>query len=131
MDIIKRALSAGQAALSEYDSKRFLLSFGIPVCRGAIAYDADSAAVEAVKIGFPIVLKASGQSLFHKTEAGGVVLNITSEEEVRKESHRLLQIQGTEALLVQEMVKGDRELVCGLIRDPEFGPCVMFGIGGV
>jgi acyl-CoA synthetase (NDP forming) len=59
MDIIKRALSAGQAALSEYDSKRFLSSFGIPVCREAIASDADSAAAEAVKIGFLIVLKAS------------------------------------------------------------------------
>jgi len=131
MDIIKRALSGGQAVLSEYESKRFLSNFDIPVCREAIAYDADSAAAEAVKIGFPVVLKASGESLLHKTEVGGVVLNIASEEEVRKESHRLLKIQGTEALLVQEMVKGDRELVCGLIRDPEFGPCVMFGIGGV
>ncbi len=131
MDIIKRALSAGQAALNEYDSKRFLSSFGIPVCREAIASDAGSAAAEAVKIGFPVVLKASGQGLLHKTEAGGVVLNITSEGEVSRESHRLLQIKGTEALLVQEMVKGNRELVCGLTRDPEFGPCVMFGIGGV
>ncbi len=131
MDIIKEALAKGQAALSEHDSKRFLLSFGIPASLEAIAHDADSAAAEAVRLGFPIVLKASGKNLFHKTEVGGVVLNITSEEEVRKESRRLLKIQGSEAVLVQEMVEGDRELVCGLIRDAQFGPCVMFGIGGI
>jgi len=131
MAIIKEALARGQAALSEYDAKRFCSNFGIPVCREAIAYDADSAVTEAVEIGFPIVLKASGKNLFHKTEVGGIALSLTSEEEVRQESHRLLKIPGSEALLVQEMVKGDRELVCGLIRDAHFGPCVMFGLGGI
>jgi acyl-CoA synthetase (NDP forming) len=124
-------LATGQAALSEHDSKRFLARFGIPVSCEAVAYDANSAAVEAVKIGFPIVLKASGKNLFHKTEVEGVALNLTSKEEVRKESRRLLKIKGCEALLVQEMVKGARELVCGLTRDAQFGPCVMFGIGGI
>jgi len=84
-----------------------------------------------LKIGFPVVLKASGAKLFHKTEIGGVVLNLTSEEEVSREGYRLLKIQGCEALLVQEMIKGDREFVCGLTRDAQFGPCVMFGIGGI
>jgi len=131
MNLIKEALSRGQSALSEYDSKRFLSHFGIPVSREAIAPDADSAAMEAVKIGFPIVLKACGTHLTHKTEAGGVVLNLRSEEEVKKESQRLLKIEGCETLLIQEMVMGDRELVCGLTKDPQFGPCVMFGLGGV
>ena len=131
MDLIKEALARGQSALSEYDSKRFLSSFGIPVIREAIAPDADSAAAEATKIGFPVVLKVSGENLLHKTEVGGVVLNLRSEEEVREESGPLLKIQGCETLLVQEMVKGDRELVCGLTRDAQFGPCVMFGLGGI
>ena len=131
MDIIREALASGQAALSEHDSKRFLSKFGIPVSREAIACDADAAVAEAVRIGFPVVLKASGAKLFHKTEMGGVVLNLTSEEEVKREGYRLLKIQGCEALLVEEMVKGDRELVCGLTRDAQFGPCVMFGIGGI
>lgn len=130
MDIIKEALGRGQAVLIEHDSKRFCSSLGIPVCLEAIAYNADSAATEAVKIGFPVVLKASGKNLFHKTDVGGIALNLRSGEEVKKESHRLLKIPGCEALLVQEMVTGDRELVCGLIRDAQFGPCVMFGIGG-
>jgi len=131
MDLIREALAKGQSALSEYDSKRFLSHCGIPVIHEALAPNADSAAAEAVKIGFPVVLKASGENLFHKTEAGGVVLNLRSEAEVREEGRRLLRIPGCEALLVQEMVKGDRELVCGLARDSQFGPCVMFGLGGV
>lgn len=131
MDLIGEALSRGQPVLSEYDSKRFLSYFGIPICREAITLDADSAAAEAAKIGFPIVLKACGANLTHKTEAGGVILNIRSEDDVKKEGKRLLKIQGSEALLVQEMVTGNRELVCGLSKDSLFGPCVMFGLGGV
>ena len=131
LNLIEKAFKKGQSALSEYDSKRLLSTFDIPITREAIVLNADSAAVEAKKIGFPVVLKASGATLFHKTEVGGVALNLRNEEEVREESRRLLKIQGCEALLVQEMVKGDRELVCGLIRDTHFGPCVMFGLGGI
>jgi len=131
LNLIKEALARNRSALSEYDSKRFLSSFGIPVIREALAQNADSAAAEALKIGFPVVLKVSGENLFHKTEVGGVVLDLRSQEEVREESRRLLKIQGCEALLVQEMLRGDRELVCGLTRDAQFGPCVMFGLGGI
>lgn len=131
INLIKEALARGQTALSEYDSKQFLSCFGIPVSQEVIAYDAESAMAEAVKIGFPIVLKACGANLFHKTEVGGVVLNLRSKEEVKKESHRLMMIERFEALLVQEMVKGHREFVCGLTKDSKFGPCVMFGLGGI
>ena len=129
MNLIKEALARGQSALSEYDAKRFLSCFGIPVIREAVVPNADSAAAEAVKIGFPVVLKTSG--LLHKTEVEGVVLNLRSQEEVKGESRRLLKIEGCEALLVQEMVKGDRELVCGMTRNAQFGPCVMYGLGGI
>jgi acetyl-CoA synthetase (ADP-forming) len=131
MNIIQEALARGQLVLNEYDSKRFLSHFGIPVSREAIAPNADSATKEAAEIGFPVVLKACGTHLTHKTEAGGVVLNLRNEEEVKKESQHLLKIEGCETLLVQEMIMGDRELVCGLTRDTQFGPCVMFGLGGV
>lgn len=130
-DLIQEALAKGQSALSEYDSKRFLSSFGIPVCQETLVSGADSAASEAAKIGFPVVLKACGTHLTHKTEAGGVVLNLRGKGEVKKEGQRLLRIKGCEALLVQEMVQGHRELVCGLTRDSQLGPCVMFGLGGV
>lgn len=131
IDIINNAVANGQTALSEYDAKRFLLSFGVPISRETIADTANSAAIEAKKIGFPVVLKACGANLFHKTELGGIALNLSAAEHVRAEGERLLKIEGCETLLVQEMVAGERELVCGLTRDELFGPCVMFGLGGI
>ncbi len=131
MNIIEKALAEGRSALNEHESKQLLSSFGIPVTNEVIAQDAAEAASSAAAMGFPVVLKASGASLSHKTEVGGVALNLGTEAEVRKEGERLLKIPGCEALLVQEMVKGGREIACGLIRDPQFGPCVMFGIGGI
>ena len=129
--LIQKALAEGRKALSEYEAKQFLTAFGVPVCHEVLASDAVAAAEEAVRIGFPVVLKASGEKLTHKTEAGGVALNLKSVEEVRSEGRRLLEIPGCEALSVQEMVVGARELVCGLTRDPHFGPAVMFGLGGI
>ncbi|MAG14317.1 MAG: hypothetical protein CL874_00295 [Dehalococcoidales bacterium] len=131
VEIIREALSGGQTALSESEAKQFCASLGIPVCRGVMAADVAAAVTAAIKLGFPVVLKAIGKDLFHKTEVRGIALNLNGEEEVRQEGCRLLGIPESEALLVQEMVKGDRELVCGLVRDAQFGPCVMFGLGGV
>ena len=131
MDLIDTAFAKGQSALNEYESKQFLAGFGIPVTREALAPDAKAAARAASEMGFPVVLKAAGARLFHKTEVEGVSLNLRTDRDVEREGERLLAIPGCEALLVQEMVKGGRELVCGLTRDPHFGPCVMFGIGGI
>lgn len=131
MDQIGKALADGRSALSEYESKQLLSSFGIPVTLEVIARDAAEAVSLATGIGFPVVLKASGAGISHKTEVGGVALNLGSGQEVKQEGERLLKIEGAEGLLVQEMVRGARELVCGLLRDPGFGVCVMFGIGGV
>jgi len=131
MNMIEKALAEGRSALNEHESKELLSSFGIPVTREVIARDPAEAASFAAEIGFPVVLKASGTALAHKTEVGGVALNLGTGEEVRKEAERLLKVPGCEAILVQEMVAGGREIVCGLMRDPQFGPCVMFGIGGV
>jgi acetyl-CoA synthetase (ADP-forming) len=129
--LIEQAVAKGRTSLNEYESKAFLAAFGVPVSHDVLASSVDEAAAAAAKIGYPIVLKASGERLAHKTEAGGVVLNVKSEEEVRSEGSRLLRISGCEFLSVQEMVGGARELVCGLTRDPHFGPAVMFGLGGI
>ena len=129
--LIYNAKSSGRKALNEYEAKLFLAAFGVPICREVLASSVDAAAAEAVKMGFPVVLKASGEKLAHKTEAGGVVLNVKNELEIRSEGRRLLEIPGCESLSVQEMIVGARELVCGLTRDPSFGPSVMFGIGGI
>jgi acetate---CoA ligase (ADP-forming) subunit beta len=131
LDLIRLALAKGQGALSEFDSKRFLSSYGIPVTREALADGPESAVIEASKLGFPVALKASGSSLFHKTEVEGVALNLRNEQDVRNAGKKLFCIQGCEALLVQEMVKGAREWVCGLKRDDQFKVCIMFGLGGI
>lgn len=131
MNPVEEALAKGRPALNEYEAKRFLAGFGIPVCRETLVSDPEGAVAEAATIGFPIVLKAAGATLFHKTEVGGIALNLKNAEEVRAEARRLLGIPGCQALLVQEMIRGDRELVCGLIRDGQLGPCVMFGLGGI
>jgi acetate---CoA ligase (ADP-forming) subunit beta len=131
MNLIEAALASGLAALGEFESKQFLAGFGIPVTREVLARDAPAAAQAAAEIGFPVVLKAAGAALYHKTEVEGVSLNLRTEKDVEREGERLLEIPGCDRLLVQEMVKGGRELMCGLTRDPHFGPCVMFGIGGI
>ncbi len=131
MEIIRSALARGQMSLNEHDSKLICSSLGIPVCREVIIGGADEAAAETEKIGFPVVLKAIGEKLLHKTEAGAIALNLADTAMVRREGRRLRQVPGSEALLLQEMVPGSRELVCGLVRDDHFGPCVMFGLGGV
>ena len=129
--LIYNAKASGRKALNEYEAKLFLAAFGIPVCREVLASSVDGAVAEATRMGYPIVLKASGEKLAHKTEAGGVVLNVKDEREIRSEGRRLLEIPGCESLSVQEMIVGARELVCGMTRDPSFGPAVMFGLGGI
>ena len=119
MNPVEQALAKGQLALNEFDAKRFLAGFGIPVCRETLVRDPVEAAAEAATIGFPVALKASGSTLFHKTEVGGIALNLKSQEEVREEAGRPLRIPGCQAVLVQEMIRGDRELVCGLTRDAQ------------
>jgi acetate---CoA ligase (ADP-forming) subunit beta len=131
MDWIADAVKAGKTALNEYEAKRFLEGFGIPVSRERFVAYGEEAVKAADELGYPVVLKAAGEHLQHKTEVGAVALNLKSEGEIREEALRLLAITGCEGLLVQEMVKGDRELVCGLTRDAQFGPCVMFGLGGI
>ncbi|MFH1079722.1 MAG: acetate--CoA ligase family protein [Pseudomonadota bacterium] len=131
IDWIEEAVRKGKSALNEYEAKSFLEGFGIPVNRETFVPDIEMAVKAALELGYPVVLKATGERLQHKTELGAVALHLKSEGEVRAEGQRLLAIAGTEGLLVQEMVIGDRELVCGLTRDAQFGPCVMFGVGGI
>ena len=99
MDLLGEALAKGLPALDEYGAKRFLSVFGIPVNRETLAYDPEEAAAAAETIGFPVVLKVSGSTLYHKTETGSVVLSVKSSNEVKEESRRLLKIPGCQALL--------------------------------
>ncbi len=132
-DLIRPALDRGQPALSEYESKKLLHLYGIPVAREKLSRSADQAVSAAADIGFPVVLKACSPELMHKSERGCIELNLRSEGDVRKAYGRIISSVDLEleGVLVQEMVSGQRELVVGLTRDPQFGPCVMLGIGGI
>jgi len=131
-DLIRSALDRGQPALSEYESKKLLSLYGIPVTREKLSNNADEAVAAATEIGFPVVLKACSPELMHKSEHGCIALNLRSEGDVREAYGCIVESVDLdlEGVLVQEMVPGQRELVIGLIRDRQFGPCVMLGIGG-
>lgn len=132
-EILGRARERGQKSLSEYESKCILKSYGIPVTREELVHDLDGAREAAQAIGYPVVLKACSHQLTHKTERGLIEVGIRNEADLVQAFQRLsAAMEGLEGgLLVQEMVKGARELVIGMIRDPQFGPCVMFGLGGI
>lgn len=133
MNILEEALKRGEKTLSEHDSKLFLAEHGIPVTKEQVAVDEDEAVKIAGEMGYPVVLKGSGSELAHKTEMNLIALDLRTEQEVRDAFRRLTGHSETpvKEVLVQQMVKGDRELVVGLTRDPQFGPCVMFGLGGI
>jgi succinyl-CoA synthetase beta subunit len=132
-DLIQSGLKRGQKALSEYESKKLLGLYGIPVTREKLCHSVDEAVSATSGLGFPVVLKACSAELMHKSERGCIELNLRDEGDVRGAYERIIRSVDVEleGVLVQEMVAGQRELVVGLTRDSQFGPCVMLGMGGV
>ena len=133
MKIIEDAMKRGDKTLSEFDSKKVLDAYAIPVTRELVTKDLSDALKFADEIGYPVVLKGSSSTLTHKTELNLIELDIKDRDGLEK-AYKALEERGGDQLdgiLVQQMVKGDREFVAGLIRDPQFGPCVMFGLGGI
>ncbi|MCJ7685266.1 MAG: acetate--CoA ligase family protein [Desulfobacteraceae bacterium] len=132
MEIIEKALKEGRATLSEYESKQVLASYGIPVTKELLVDNVQDLINATKEIGYPLVLKGCSSGIAHKTEKGLIRVDIRNEAEAKAAFEEITANIGAEdAILVQEMVKGQRELVIGLTRDPQFGPCVMFGLGGI
>jgi succinyl-CoA synthetase beta subunit len=132
-DLIRAALDKGQAALSEFQSKKLLSAYDIPITQEELTHNADEAVSAAETIGPPVVLKACSPELMHKSETGLIELNLRNPKDIRDAYERItaatdLELEG---VLVQEMVPGQRELVLGLTRDSQFGPCIMLGLGGI
>ena len=133
MEIIEQALNNGQTTLSEFDSKKILKEYSIPVTKEIVVNDLAALETAANEIGFPLVLKGSSAEIAHKTEMGLIKIdlrNLTEAKEAFIDIQSKMNVDD-KAVLVQEMVKGQRELVVGMTRDPQFGPCVMFGLGGI
>ena len=125
----------GTRTLSEARSRQIVADAGIPVSAWATVGDPEAAVDVARSVGLPAVIKLCGDAIAHKTERGLVRLSLTSEDEVRKAATELLAAarpeDGPVELLVSTMVRGSRELIAGMVRNPQFGPCVMLGVGGV
>jgi len=131
--IIDKAVKQGRKTLSEYEAKQVLAAYGIPVTKEVLAKDKTALEKGLKKIGFPLVMKGCSADIAHKTEKGLIHVDIRTAAEAKKAFREILAgMEGYEGgVLMQEMIKGRRELVMGLTRDPQFGPCVMFGLGGI
>jgi acetyl-CoA synthetase (ADP-forming) len=133
MKIIEKAIKEGRTTLSEYESKQVLAAYQIPVTREILVNDVKDLMNATQEIGYPLVLKGCSAEITHKTEKGLIKVDIRNDDDATVAFEEIMaNINGKEnAVLVQEMVKGQRELVIGLTRDAQFGPCVMFGLGGI
>lgn len=137
-EIILKSVKEGRDQLTTLESIDVLQAYGIRACKYGLATNIDEVVTLGNSIGYPVVMKMTSKTTSHKTDVGGVVVNIRSEEQLRKEYEALLGrleekglLEGLEGVIIQEMVKGNREMVCGIATDPQYGPMMMFGLGGV
>jgi acetyltransferase len=121
--------------LSERDSKALLAEYGVPIAAERIVDDATSAGTAADELGYPVVAKLNGDAIAHKTERGLVKLRLADRRAVEAAAADLLAAatpaDGDVSVLVAPMISGNRELIAGVVRDPQFGPTVMLGVGGI
>ena len=136
--LIAGARSAGRQRLSEGAALDLLAAYGVPVARARFSRSADDAVIAAEEEGYPVVAKVVAPGIVHKTDADGVQVDLRSAADVRAAwdrihagAARVMPGATVEGMVVQRMVRGGRELIIGMSRDPDFGPLVMFGLGGV
>jgi len=135
--IVHRHLRQGAREIAENESKEILEAYGFVTPKGEIAATADQAAAIATQLGFPVVLKIWSPDILHKSDVGGVQIGLKSAREVR-DAFDLMMYRIPKKMpdahilgvLVQEMCSGGKEVILGMKRDPNFGPLMMFGMGG-
>jgi len=136
--IIDAVRKSGRTALTEPEAKKLFAAYGLPVGRAVVAKTEEEAVRLATEIGFPLVMKIVSPDILHKSDAGGVKINIQDVETVRTTFRTILDnakkykadadIHG---ILIQDMAPKGTEVICGSINDAQFGPTVMFGLGGI
>jgi 4-hydroxybutyrate---CoA ligase (ADP-forming) len=136
--LLRRARDDGRSTLYQEEGMKVLKDYGIPIPLGKIAKTEDEAVMIAKEVGFPVAMKISSPQILHKSYAGGVRVNVKTEEEARdafvqitrnvKQYNPNAEING---ILVQEMVTGVKETIIGSKQEPGFGAVVMFGMGGI
>ena len=136
--IMQQSRDEGRLQLTTRESIDVLDAYGVRVCRSGFACSEDEAVAIADRIGYPVVMKMTSKTTSHKTDVGGVRVNIGSAEALRDQYRDLIAklkerglLEGLEGVIIQEMVKGNREMVCGVATDPQYGHMMMFGLGGV
>jgi acetyltransferase len=142
VELLNEVRRQGRSDLTPLEAQRLLECYGIPVARSTVAKDEKELKEVAQRVRYPAVLKAVAPGLIHKTEAGGVKLDIHTPEELLAAARKMTEevkrrlppaalAEGQIGFLVQEYVRGGREVIVGMTHDPKFGPLVMFGLGGI
>jgi acyl-CoA synthetase (NDP forming) len=136
--IVEQARAEGRTILTEIEAKQMLEDAGVPVSPARLAKTRDEAAKVASQLGFPIVLKIVSPQITHKSDVGGVALGLTSADEVAAAFDRIVASAKQhvpdatiDGVAVQRMEKQGVEVIVGITKDPQFGPVMMFGLGGV
>ncbi len=136
--VLAAAAARGGGYLQDDEVQALLSAYGVPLARGRRCRTEEEAVAAAVALGLPVVMKISSPEIVHKSDAGGVFLNLRSELEVRGAYHQIraaarpqLSSMDHFGVVVQEQVSGGQEIIIGMTADPNFGPLIMFGIGGI
>ncbi len=136
--VFDRCRSEGRLELGELEAREILEAYRIPVPKAEVACDIGEAKRIAASMGYPVVLKIVSPNILHKTDVGGIKVGIEDEKEL-KESYddilfsvkKYMPGANISGILVQEMVKDKKETIIGISEDPQFGPMIMFGLGGI
>jgi len=138
VSILDQAEKEGRSILTEFESKRILRQAGIPVVETRLAKTQKEAVSLSRKMGFPVVLKISSPEVIHKSDSGGVKLSLNNAAEVKraydeilKKVKKLYPEAAVHGISVQKMVRPGTEVIIGTSKDPQFGPVIMFGLGGI
>lgn len=136
--ILEQLKNKGRSILAEVEAKEVLQEAGVPVNQTFIAGSRIDAVSLSVKLGFPVVLKVVSTEMTHKTESGGVRLGLTGSEQVEEAYDSILAAARAknpqariEGVSVQKMIGAGTEVIIGMTKDPQFGPMLMFGLGGI
>ncbi|MRR29243.1 acetyl-CoA synthetase [bacterium] len=137
-EVIRLARADGRDSLTEIEAKQVFSAYGMPVTSTALSKTEDEAVVLAKKIGFPVVMKIVSPDILHKSDAGGVKVNLKDEAGVRdafktimKNAKAYKATADIHGIAVQEMAPWGTEVILGSVNDPTFGPTMMFGLGGI
>jgi acetate---CoA ligase (ADP-forming) subunit beta len=133
-EIIRNAVVQNRTALTEYEAKDFLGAMGLPITKQVLVNTKEEAIKAAKEVGLPVVMKLMAEDVVHKSDVGAVKLGIKNEEEVGNSFEELMKIPSNskKQVSIQEMApKPVAELIVGTLQDPQFGPAIMFGIGGI